>query len=102
MSEVVERWLKRQEDWRLVLLDGGETHLSTVSKLLDKHEVSDKFVLAALAKRETVFRNGKHLSFWTGKRRVLVHARDEAHRFVNTFHRKRRGRKKLKGPTPRC
>ena len=32
------------------------------------------------------------------ERAVLVHARDEAHRFVNTFHRKRRGRKKLKDP----
>ena len=100
MSEVVERWLKRQEEWPdLVLLDGGETHLSTVSKLLDKHEVSDKFVLAALAKREeTVFRNGKHPLVLDRKGRVLVHARDEAHRFVNTFHRKRRGRKKLKDP----
>ena len=30
--------------------------------------------------------------------RVLVHARDEAHRFVNTFHRRRRGRRTLEDP----
>ena len=30
--------------------------------------------------------------------RVLVHARDEAHRFVNTFHRKRRSRTRLADP----
>jgi len=28
MSEVVERWLKRQDEWPdLLLLDGGKTHL---------------------------------------------------------------------------
>jgi excinuclease ABC subunit C len=30
--------------------------------------------------------------------RVMVHARDEAHRFVNTYHRKRRGRANLNDP----
>ena len=30
--------------------------------------------------------------------RVLVHARDEAHRFVNRYHRKRRGRGSLGDP----
>ena len=29
MSEVVERWMKRVEDWPdLLLIDGGQTHLS--------------------------------------------------------------------------
>ena len=30
--------------------------------------------------------------------RVIVHARDEAHRFVNSYHRKRRGRRTLRDP----
>jgi excinuclease ABC subunit C len=30
--------------------------------------------------------------------RVMVHARDESHRFVNTYHRKRRGRARLSDP----
>ena len=100
MREVVQRWLKRQEEWPdLVLLDGGETHLSTISKLLEEQGVTGKFELAALAKREeTVFRNGQSPIVLDRKGRVMVHARDEAHRFVNTFHRKRRGRKKLKDP----
>jgi excinuclease ABC subunit C len=29
---------------------------------------------------------------------VLIHARDEAHRFVNTYHRKRRSKGGLKSP----
>ena len=100
MREVVQRWLKRQEEWPdLVLLDGGETHLSTISKLLEEQGVTGEFELAALAKREeTVFRNGQSPIVLDRKGRVMVHARDEAHRFVNTFHRKRRGRKKLKDP----
>ena len=38
MREVVERWIKRVEDWPdLLLIDGGETHLSIIAKLLEKH-----------------------------------------------------------------
>ena len=52
MREVVERWLKRQEEWPdLLLLDGGETHLSTIRSMLDEHGVIDRFELGALAKR---------------------------------------------------
>ena len=51
MPEVVERWLKRQEEWPdLLLLDGGETHLNTIRSMLDEHGVIDRFELAALAK----------------------------------------------------
>ena len=32
------------------------------------------------------------------KGRVLIHSRDEAHRFVNKYHRKRRGKNTLKNP----
>ena len=100
MREVVERWLKRQDEWPdLVLIDGGETHLSTISKLLDEHGLEDRFELAALAKREeTIYRNGKPEIILDRKGRVMVHARDEAHRFVNTFHRKRRSRSRLHDP----
>jgi excinuclease ABC subunit C len=43
MSEVVERWLKRQEEWPdLLLLDGGETHLKTIQAMLDEHGVHRK------------------------------------------------------------
>ncbi len=100
MREVVERWLKRQDEWPdLVLIDGGETHLSTITKLLEEHGILGQFELAALAKREeTVYRNGQPAVILDRKGRVMVHARDEAHRFVNTFHRKRRSRSRLQDP----
>jgi excinuclease ABC subunit C len=100
MREVVERWLKRQDEWPdLVLIDGGETHLSTILKLLVEHGLEDRFELAALAKREeTIYRNEKPAIVLDRKGRVMVHARDEAHRFVNTFHRKRRSRSRLHDP----
>ena len=92
MSEVVERWLKRQDTWPdLLLIDGGETHLSTITRLLKEHDVLDKFALAALAKREeTIFRNGHEPIILDRKGRVMVHARDEAHRFAIQAHRKKK------------
>ena len=100
MSEVVERWLKRQDEWpELLLLDGGETHLSTINKMLSKHGLSGRFPVAALAKREeTLHRLEQEPLILDRMGRVIVHARDEAHRFVNSYHRKRRGRRTLRDP----
>ena len=100
MKEVVERWLKRQEEWPdLLLLDGGQTHLDIIRKLLQEHGVQERFELAALAKREeTLFREDKEPIILDRRGRVFVHARDEAHRFVNTFHRKRRKKSRLGDP----
>jgi excinuclease ABC subunit C len=100
MGEVVERWIKRQDEWPdLLLIDGGETHLSTIKNILENNDVLDKFELAAIAKREeTLFRLEKEPLILDRKGRVLVHSRDEAHRFVNTFHRKQRNRDKIKDP----
>jgi excinuclease ABC subunit C len=100
MSEVVERWLKRQDEWPdLLLLDGGETHLNTIYKVLKENNLEQEINLAAIAKREeTLFRLEKEPIILDRKGRVLVHARDEAHRFVNTFHRKQRNRSKINDP----
>ena len=100
MQEVVERWLKRQEEWPdLLLLDGGETHLKHVMDMLAVHGLSDRFPVAALAKKEETLWRPKVDSVLLDRRsRVLVHARDEAHRFVNTYHRKRRSKGGLKSP----
>ena len=100
MREVVERWIKRVEDWPdLLLIDGGETHLAIIAKLLDQHGVKDKMELASLAKREeTIHREGREDIVLDRRGRVLVHARDEAHRFVNKFHRKKRSRSRLSDP----
>ena len=100
MREVVERWLKRQDEWPdLLLLDGGETHLSTISGLLEEHGLQDRIPLAALAKREeTLYRSNKEPLILDRRGRLLVFARDEAHRFVNNFHRKRRAKSTLRDP----
>ena len=100
MKEVVVRWAKRQEEWPdLLLIDGGETHLSTITKALEEHGWAGRFPVAALAKREeTVYRDDHEPLILDRQGRVMVHARDEAHRFVNTFHRKRRSRNRLADP----
>ena len=58
MSEVVERWLKRQDEWPdLLLLDGGKTHLNTINNLLENYNLTGNFTIAALAKKEeAIFR----------------------------------------------
>ena len=100
MKEVVARWLKRVEDWPdLLLIDGGETHLAIISDLLQKQGIGGKMELASLAKREeTIHREGHEDIVLDRRGRVLVHARDEAHRFVNKFHRKNRAKKRLSDP----
>ena len=100
MKEVVERWIKRVDDWPdLLLIDGGETHLAIIANLLEKHGVRDRMELASLAKREeTIHREGHDDIILDRRGRVLVHARDEAHRFVNKFHRKNRAKKRLSDP----
>ena len=100
MKEVVVRWAKRQEEWPdLLLIDGGETHLSTIEKALEEHGWAGRFPLAALAKREETIHRRHHEPLVLDRQgRVLVHARDEAHRFVNAFHRKRRSRSRLADP----
>jgi excinuclease ABC subunit C len=100
MQEVVGRWLKRQDEWPdLLLLDGGQTHLDAIRRTLEEAQVWGRFPVAALAKREeTVHRTGHEPLVLDRRGRVLVHARDEAHRFVNTFHRRRRGRSTLEDP----
>lgn len=100
MQEVVERWLKRQQEWPdLLLLDGGETHLKHVHAMLSSHGLGDRFPIAALAKKEeTLWRVDVDPVVLDRKSRVLVYARDEAHRFVNTYHRKRRSKVGLKSP----
>ena len=100
MGHVVERWLKRQEEWPdLLLIDGGLVHLDEIQSLLIKHGLVDRVPLATLAKREeTIHRIGSDDLVLDRRGRVLIFARDEAHRFVNNFHRKRRGRKGLADP----
>ena len=100
MRHVVERWLKRQEVWPdLLLIDGGVAHLNEIHALLLQHNLVNQVPLAALSKREeTIHRIEREDLVLDRNGRALVFARDEAHRFVNNFHRKRRTRKDLEDP----
>ena len=61
MRESVLRWVKRQNEWPdILLLDGGKTHLSTINTALRESNMDDKFIVAALAKREeTLYIHGR-------------------------------------------
>ncbi|HJM44816.1 MAG TPA: excinuclease ABC subunit UvrC [Candidatus Poseidoniaceae archaeon] len=100
MLEVLERWLKNQKTWpNLLLIDGGETHLKFVYELLKEHELEETILIAALAKKEEIlFRINSEPVILDKRGRVLIFARDEAHRFVNRFHRKSRQSNLLKDP----
>ncbi|MCH1591770.1 MAG: excinuclease ABC subunit UvrC [Candidatus Thalassarchaeaceae archaeon] len=100
MKESVLRWVKRQEEWPdFLLLDGGVTHLSTINRALKENNAEGKFVVGALAKREeTLFIEGRDPIILDRRGRVLIHSRDEAHRFVNQFHSKRRRKGSISDP----
>ena len=100
MKEVIERWAKKQKEWPdLLLIDGGKAHLNSIYSLLEKNGWENNVLLAALAKKqETLHRIGHNPIVLDRNGRLLVYARDEAHRHVNNFHRKVRGRKSLRNP----
>ena len=59
----------------------------------------DKFNVAALAKREErLFTDDENEYVLDRKGRIFIYARDEAHRFVNSFHSKRRNKIALGDP----
>ena len=61
--------------------------------------MDDKFIVAALAKREeTLYIHGREPIILDRRGRVLIHSRDEAHRFVNQFHSRRRRRGSIRDP----
>ena len=100
MIEVVGRWIKNQEKWPdLLLIDGGKTHLDYIFDLLKENELDEEILIAALAKKEeTLYRVNKEPIVLDKRGRALIYARDEAHRFVNQFHRKSRHKNILKDP----
>ena len=100
MEEVISRWLKRQSEWPdLVLLDGGETHLNMMKNLLTSKNLENEINYAALAKKEeTLFLPNQEPIILDRRGRLFTFARDEAHRFVNKFHRKKRSHTSIKDP----
>ncbi len=100
MREMVGRWLNHQSEYPdLMLIDGGKTHLKIIYELLQEKGLSDRIPLGALAKKEEILHRVGYDPWKVDKRgRILIMARDEAHRFTNHHHRTRRKRRHLKDP----
>lgn len=78
----------------LLLIDGGEGQLSAARKAMDSLILPKKVFLAALAKREEALFTAEsgRLDADHGNLglRLLMYARDEAHRFAKNYHLKLR------------
>ncbi len=92
---------KKQTAWSLLpdlmIIDGGKGQLSAVLEALEPFDLVDEVPVAALAKQEEeLFIPGKSGSILLPERSqglyLVQRVRDEAHRFANEGHRKRRAR----------
>jgi excinuclease ABC subunit C len=84
----------------LVLIDGGKGQLNRAVEVLRDFDLVDTIPIAGLAKRyEEVFLPGKEYPVRFQEHspglQLLQRARDEAHRFAVSAHRKRRSRRGL-------
>jgi len=97
MAETLERYLKKIDDYErpdLIVIDGGKGQLNAANNILKELKIDD-IEMISLAKRieEVFFPESKRsviLPRSSSALRLLIHIRDEAHRFAITFHRKRR------------
>ncbi len=104
MKEVLTRRYSRPESEMdlpdLVVIDGGKGQLSHAMEVFEELGMTGRFIVVGLAKRlEDVFFPGKSepviLPKTSSSLRLLQQARDEAHRFAITFHRKLRSKRTL-------
>ena len=102
MMEVVGRRYRRQLDEEkplpdLVLIDGGKGQLSSAKEVLDELGLIDLPVIGLAKRLEEVFLPDRSdpvvLPRTSPALKLLMQARDEAHRFAVTFHRERRGKR---------
>lgn len=92
---------KKETAWALLpdllIVDGGKGQLAAAQEVLDSYGLRDEVPIAALAKREEeIFIPGKDEPVVLPDRSQALYlvqrVRDEAHRFANEGHRKRRAR----------
>ncbi len=106
MEEIIERRYTRlvKEDAplpQLIIIDGGKGQLSSAVKSLKKIGLYGQIALIGIAKRlEEIYYPNDPVPLYLDKKsetlRVIQKARDEAHRFGITFHRKKRMNATLK------
>lgn len=102
MEEIVYRRYKRvleegQPLPDLIVIDGGKGQLGVALKSLEKLGIRGKVAIISLAERlEEIFYPGDSIPLYLDKRsetmKVIIHLRDEAHRFGLTFHRNQRSK----------
>ncbi len=100
MEEIIERRYKRlleekAELPQLIIVDGGKGQLSSAVKSLKKLGLYGKISIIGIAKRlEEIYYPNDPVPLYLDKRseslKIIQRARDEAHRFGITFHRKKR------------
>ncbi len=81
----------------LLIVDGGKGQLSVTREVLRKHDLENEVPMAALAKQdEVIFMPGRPGGIRLDDRSeglyLVQRVRDEAHRFANEGHRKRRSK----------
>ncbi len=102
MRETLTRYLAKIDNYvkpDLIVIDGGKGQLSSAFSILQEYK-QDDIEMISLAKRiEEVFLPGQKTSILLPRNssalRLLIHIRDESHRFAVTFHRKRRSHRTL-------
>jgi excinuclease ABC subunit C len=100
MEEIVYRRYKRQIEEahplpQLIIIDGGKGQLGMALNALEKLELRGKIAIIGIAKKlEEIFFPGDSVPLYLDKNsetlKIIQQARDEAHRFGITFHRKKR------------
>ena len=107
MKEVVNRRYSRMlaehpDDLpQLIVIDGGEGQLKCASEALAELGILDRLMVIGLAKRmELVIRLNDPVPLFLDRNshalKVLMHIRDEAHRFGITFHRSLRSKEQVR------
>ncbi len=106
MREIVGRRLARLVDEGaelpdLIVVDGGKGQLSAAYGVLREMGLEKKVPIVGLAKRiEEIFFPGDPDPYYLDRNsealRVMMHIRDEAHRFGITFHRQKRSKDFIK------
>lgn len=102
MKEVVNRRYSRllaeeQDLPQLIVIDGGKGQLHSAMEALCELGIDTRLTVVGLAKRlEEIIRPGDPYPLFLDKNstslKVLMHIRDEAHRFGITFHRNLRSK----------
>ena len=101
MQEVIARRIQRLQNENralpsLVVIDGGFTQLSAACEAAAALDAGDLPMIGLAKQREEIYLPGKQVPLQFDKNspalKLLRHARDEAHRFGVSFHRRRRNK----------